>query len=151
MKRHVPEWEWQRFQRDHPELKRKSYSVPRWLNFVFRRSRPDLFLNLRRRYSTSAVDSAIILLNEFRDKEYQRLFDHYGTDQQGRLLTEPYLKRNEAERLSKLFAADHNLYFSVEPSAYHHSECTRIVFWPKDEAAFRWGRKKVGNFRRKQQ
>ena len=113
------------YQRERAPLRRKRLGgyPPRWLAYVLRRTQTEQF-RLR------AQDAGIYLMNE---SCYSGLFDHWGEDLQGRLLTEPYGEREVVERLAKLFAKDHELEYSVEPEAFHAPMATRVVFWPKNK------------------
>jgi hypothetical protein len=71
-------------------------------------------------------------------KKYERLFDHFGSDADGRLVTEPYMGRDGLAKLAQEFARAHGLAFSVEPRAYHnHPNCIRAVFWIPENAPIR--------------
>jgi hypothetical protein len=71
-------------------------------------------------------------------KKYGPLFDHFGSDIEGRLVTEPYMGRDGLAKLAREFARAHGLAFSVEPVDYHnHPNCIRAVFWVPENAPVR--------------
>lgn len=113
-------------------LQRKSLMTPRWLTHVLRRVHPELFAG--KHYSTAAWCGWEVLSNNLHNLHLS-LFDHYGTDQQGRLVTEPYGYPDKIKQLARQFANKYKLHFSIEQVAWNHPDCTRVLFWPKEE----WG------------
>ncbi len=117
---------------------RVSSMTPRWLMAVFRHTYPELASG-NGAYGNSASDGWRFLRNaSVVTKKYERLFDHFGSDVDERLVTEPYLGRDDVAKLAGEFARVHGLAFSVEPVAYHnHPNCTRAVFWLPENAPIR--------------
>jgi hypothetical protein len=116
--------------------------TPRWLMAEFRQAYPELARANRangHQYGNSAPDGWRFLRNEpVVTKKYGRLFDHFGSDIEGRLVTEPYMGRDGLAKEAREFARAHGLAFSVEPRAYHnHPNCIRAVFWIPKNAAIR--------------
>jgi len=113
--------------------------TPRWLMAVFRNTYPELARANGHRYGNSAPDGWRFLRNEpLLTKKYGRLFDHFGSDVDGRLVTEPYLGRDDVAKLAQEFAGAHDLAYSVEPVAHHnHPNCIRAVFWIPENSPIR--------------